>query len=321
MTMATRRTLLLGVLLARPALAQDVGGWPARPVRMIVPFPPGGPTDIYGRLLAEHFARVFGQPFVVENRPGGTGAIGNVAVMRSPPDGQTLLFQSISGFTLPALLRRAPDYDPQADFTPISLTIRYPFYLVSAPRFGSVAALVAAAKAAPGSLNYGSPGVGSGGHLCAERFCLATGIKAVHIPYAGAAPGLTALASGQLDFYFDSVGNSQAMVLEGKLNGLAITGARRMPVVPTVPTMAESGYPGFDADLWLGLLGPRGMPGGIVAALNRECDRFLALPATQRRLHDAAYEATGGPPEVFARRLAEDVREWGEVVRAAGLQG
>ncbi len=318
--MNTRRTILLGALLARPALAQDLGGWPNRPVRLIVPFPPGGPTDIYGRMLAEHFARVFGQPFVVENRPGGTGTIGNLAVMRSAPDGQTLLFNSISGFTLPALLRKQPEYDPRADFTPISLTIRYPFYLTSAPRFSSVAALVATAKAAPGTLNFGSPGVGSGGHLCAERFCLAADIKAVHIPYAGAPLAMTALAAGQIDFYFDSVGNSQPMVLEGKINGLAITGARRMPVVPTVPTMMESGFPGFDADLWLGLLGPKGLPPAIVTALNRECDRFLALPAVQKRLHDAAYEAAGGPPDVFARRLTEDLQEWGEVVRRAGLQ-
>ena len=158
--------------------------------------------------------------------------------------------------------------------------------------------------------------MGSGGHLCAERFCLAADIKAVHIPYAGAPLAMTALAAGQIDFYFDSVGNSQPMVLEGKINGLAITGARRMPVVPTVPTMMESGYPGFDADLWLGLLGPRGMPPGDRRRAEPGMRPLPAQPAVQKRLHDAAYEAAGGPPEVFARRLTEDLQEWGEVVRA-----
>jgi tripartite-type tricarboxylate transporter receptor subunit TctC len=320
--MARRRTLLLaaaGAALARPALAQEAGGWPTRPVRLVVPFPPGGPTDIYGRLLAEHLSRAFGQPFVVENRTGGTGAVGTLSVIRSPADGQTLLFTSISGYTLPMLLLRQPPFDPATDLAPVSLTIRYPFYLVANPRFRRAQEVVEAARARPGILNFASPGVGSGGHLCAERFCLAAGIRAVHIPYAGAATALAALAGGQVDFCFDSVGNSQPMVLEGRVNGLAITGDRRMPVVPTVPTMAEAGFPGFDADLWLGMLAPRGTPPGIIAALNRECDRFLALPAVRQRLHDAAYNAAGGPPEVFARRIREDVEEWGEVVRQAGL--
>ncbi|MBX9700586.1 MAG: hypothetical protein K2X74_14200 [Acetobacteraceae bacterium] len=320
--MPDRRHLLLGAAaaaLARPAAAQDLGGWPNRPVRIIVPFPPGGPTDIYGRLLAEHFARVFGQPFVIENRPGGTGAVGTVAVMRSPPDGHTLLFNAISGFTLPVLLLRQPAFDPRTDFAPVSLTIRYPFYLIANPRYRSVAQLVEEAKARPGQLNFASPGVGSGGHFCAERFCLRTGIKAVHIPYTGAATALTGLAAGQVDFYFDSVGNAQPMVREGRISGLAITGAQRAAIVPEVPTMAESGYPGFDADLWLGLIAPRGTPQPLIAALNRECDRFLALPQVQERLHNAAYNAAGGPPEAFARRIAEDVQEWGEVVRLAGM--
>ncbi|MBY0333682.1 MAG: tripartite tricarboxylate transporter substrate binding protein [Acetobacteraceae bacterium] len=321
--MPDRRHLLLGAaataVLARVAIAQDLGGWPNRAVRIVVPFPPGGPTDIYGRLLAEHCARAFGQPFVVENRTGGTGAVGTMAVMRSPADGHTLLFTSISGYTLPVLLLRQPAFDPRTDFAPVSLTIRYPFYLIANPRFRSVAQLVEEAKARPGQLNFASPGVGSGGHFCAERFCLHAGIKAVHIPYTGAATALAGLAGGQVDFQFDSVGNAQAMVQEGRVNGLAITGARRMPVVPAVPTMMESGYPGFDADLWLGLLAPRGTPAPVIAVLNRECDRFLALPQVRQRLHDAAYTPAGGSPEVFARRIAEDVVEWGEVVRLAGM--
>ncbi len=325
--MTTRRDLMLAAAGSAAAMARRTASaqsqaeapWPNRPVRLVVPFPPGGPTDVYGRLLAEHLARSFGQPFVVENRPGGTGAVGAQAVMRSPADGHTLLFTSISGYTLPVLLLRTPSFDPRRDFAPVSLTIRYPFYLIAAPRFRGVAQLVEEAKARPGRLNFASPGMGSGGHFCAERFCLRAGIRAVHVPYTGAAPALTALAAGQVDFCFDSVGNAQAMVQEGRIGGLAITGGRRMPVVPDVPTMAESGYAGFDADLWLGLLAPRGTPEPVVRALNAECDRFLALPAVAERLHNAAYEAAGGPPEVFARRIVQDVEDWGEVVRLAGM--
>jgi len=316
-----RRTLPL-TLLALPGLARaqsGLGDWPNRPVRVINPFPPGGPGDTYARLLSAHFAERFGQPFIVENRSGGTGAVGTQAVMRSPPDGHVLLFTSISGFTLPPLLLKQPIFDPQRDFAPVSLLIRYPFYLVANPRFTSVRQLVEEAKARPGKLNFSSVGTGSGGHFCAERFRLKAGIEVQHVPYNGAPAALMGVASGQVDYYFDSVGNAQPLVKDGKISGLAITGERRMPIVPEVPTMAEAGFPGFEADLWLGLLAPLGTPAPVIAALNAECDRFLVLPATRERLHNAAYNPAGGPPEVFARRIREDVAEWGEVVRLAHM--
>jgi tripartite-type tricarboxylate transporter receptor subunit TctC len=310
---------LLPAAAARAQTAQQESNWPNRPVRVINPFPPGGPGDIYARLLSEHFAKVFGQPFIVENRAGGTGAVGTQVVLRSPPDGHTLLFTSISGYSLPPLLLKQPVFDPQKDFSPVSLLIRYPFYLVANPRFRSVAELVAEAKARPGKLNFSSVGTGSGGHFCAERFRLRAGIDVVHVPYVGAPAALMGVASGQTDYYFDSVGNSQPLVREGKINGLAITGPHRMPIVPEVPTMGESGFTGFDADLWLGLLAPLGTPAPIIAALNAECDRFLAQPTTKERLHIAAYNPAGGPPEVFAQRIRDDWAEWGEVVRLAGM--
>jgi len=317
-----RRRALLAALpvLPSPARAQGaLGDWPNRPVRVINPFPPGGPGDTYARLLSAHFADRFGQPFIVENRSGGTGAVGTQAVMRSAPDGHVLLFTSISGFSLPPLLLKQPVFDPQRDFAPVSLLIRYPFYLVANPRFTSVAQLVAAAKARPGTLNFSSVGTGSGGHFCAERFRLKAGIEVQHVPYNGAPAALMGVASGQVDYYFDSVGNAQPLVRDGKISGLAITGERRMPIVPEVPTMAEAGFPGFETDLWLGLLAPLGTPAPIISALNTECDRFLALPATRERLHVAAYNAAGGPPEVFALRIRADVAEWGEVVRLANM--
>jgi len=321
-----RRALLAA--LAAPSLASAQGGsqsaaqeanWPNRPVRVINPFPPGGPGDTYARLLSEHFSKVFGQPFIVENRSGGTGAIGTQAVMRSAPDGHVLLFTSISGFTLPPLLLKQPVFDPQRDFAPVSLLVRYPFYLVANPRFKSVRQLVEEAKARPGKLNFSSVGTGSGGHFCAERFRLKAGIEVQHVPYNGAPAALMGVASGQVDYYFDSVGNAQPLVRDGKISGLAITGERRMPIVPEVPTMAEAGFAGFEPDLWLGLLAPAGTPEPVIRAMNTECDRFLAQPAIVERLHNAAYNPAGGPPEVFARRIREDVAEWGEVVRAANM--
>jgi tripartite-type tricarboxylate transporter receptor subunit TctC len=317
-----RRALIAG-LPALPGLARaqgSLGDWPNRPVRVINPFPPGGPGDTYARLLSAHFAERFGQPFIVENRAGGTGAVGTLAVMRSPPDGHALLFTSISGYSLPPLLLQQPVFDPQRDFAPVSLLIRYPFYLVANPRFASVRQLVEAAKARPGTMNFSSVGTGSGGHFCAERFRLKAGIEVQHVPYNGAPAALMGVASGQVDYYFDSVGNAQPLVKDGKISGLAITGDRRMPIVPDVPTMAEAGFPGFEADLWLGLLAPLGTPAPVIAALNAECDRFLALPATRERLHTAAYNPAGGPPEVFARRIREDAEEWGEVVRLAQMR-
>lgn len=180
--------------------------------------------------------------------------------------------------------------------------------------------LVAAAKASPGKLNFSTIGTGSGGHLVAELFKLRAGIDVVHVPYVGAAASLMGLAQGQVDFYFDSVGNAQPLVREGRITGLAVTGAQRAEAVPEVPTMQESGYPGFDADLWLGMLAPLGVPRAIILKLNAECDRFLQQPAIRERMRATAFNPAGGPPELMARRIAEETVLWREVVRQANLQ-
>jgi tripartite-type tricarboxylate transporter receptor subunit TctC len=317
--MRRRHLLAAAATLAAPAVQGQDLAWPNRPVKFINPFPPGGPGDTYARLLAEHCSRTLGQPFVVENRPGATGAVGTVAVMRSPPDGHTLLFSSNSGFSMAPLVVKQPAYDAQRDFAPVSMVVRYPYYLVANPRFASVAALVAEAKANPGKLNFSTIGIGSGGHLVAEMFRLRAGIEVVHVPYVGAAASLMGVATGQVDYYFDSIGNAQGMVNEGRLNGLAVTGTERAAAAPQVPTMQECGFADFDVDLWLGLLAPLGVPPDILARLNAECDAFLAQPAIQARMRATAFNPAGGPAALLARRIAQETTHWREIVRQAGL--
>jgi tripartite-type tricarboxylate transporter receptor subunit TctC len=241
--------------------------------------------------------------------------------MRSPPDGYTLLFSSNSGYSMAPLVVKNPAYDAERDLQPVSLTVRYPYYLVANPKYRSVQHLVAEAKANPGKLNHSSIGIGSGGHLVAELFKLRAGIDVLHVPYVGAAASLMGLAQGQVDFYFDSVGNAQPLVREGRITGLAVTGTERAEAVPEVPTMQQCGFTGFDADLWLGLLAPLGVPRSIILKLNAECDRFLAQPEVRERMRATAFNPAGGPPEVMARRIAEETVLWRGVVQQAGLLG
>jgi tripartite-type tricarboxylate transporter receptor subunit TctC len=305
---------------ARPARAAN--GWPTRPVRIVVPFAPGGPSDTHARLVAEHMARALGQPFVVENRAGATGAIGTTTVMRAEPDGHTLLFTTNSSHVLGPLLTRAPAFDPTRDFTDIALHSTFPFYLLVHPALPVRGAgeLVAHAKANPGRLNYSSPGIGAGGHLMAELFRMRTGIEATHVPYSGAGPATRALVGGEVQFCFDSVGTAQPLVAEGHLRGLAVTGARRVAAVPEVPTLTEAGISGAEAELWLGLFGPARLPRPVQEALNAELGRYLAPPETRARLAAGAYEPAGGSPEALTARIAGETERWAEVVRFANLQ-
>jgi tripartite-type tricarboxylate transporter receptor subunit TctC len=307
-------------LAAAPARAAD---WrPTRPVRVIVPFAPGGPSDTHARLVAEHMGRAFGHPFVVENRAGATGAIGTTAVARAEPDGYTLLFTTNSSHVLGPLLTRTPAFDPRRDFTDIGLHSTFPFYLLVHPSLPvrSASELVAYLKENPGKLNFSSPGIGSGGHLMMELFRMRTGTEATHVPYGGAGPAISALMAGQVQFCFDSVGTAQPMVADGRLRGLAVTSRQRVPAVPDVPTLAEAGIPGAEAELWLGLFGPPRMPTAVQEALNAELNRYLALPETRERLASSAYEPAGGPPQTLTALIAGETERWAEVVRFANLE-
>lgn len=308
------------VLGTAPTRAAD---WrPTRSVRIIVPFAPGGPSDTHARLVAEHMGRAFGQPFVVENRAGATGAIGTTAVARAEPDGYTLLFTTNSSHVLGPLLARTPAFDPGRDFTDIALHSTFPFYLLVHPALPvrSAQELVAHLKANPGKLNFSSPGMGSGGHLMMELFRMRTGTDATHVPYAGAGPAISALMAGQVQFCFDSVGTAQPMVADGRLRGLAVTSRQRVSAVPDVPTLAEAGTPDTEAEFWLGLFGLPRMPAPVQEALNAELNRYVALPETRERLASSAYQPAGGQPQALTALIAGETERWAEVVRFANLE-
>ena len=229
--------------------------YPNRPIKVIVPFPPGGPTDNYARLIASKMAEDFKQPVIVENRAGGTGTPGTLAVMNAPADGYTLIFTSNSAHLISPLLKFPMPYDSVKDFSPLSMVIKYPMYLLTNSNLPvkNVTEFIQYAKTHPNQLNYSSVGIGSGGHLACELFNIAAGTNVVHVPYKGAAPAQAALIGGETQMFCDSVGNSQGMVNAGKMRGLALFSDKRSTVAVDVPTMGEMGLPGLAAYIWLGM--------------------------------------------------------------------
>jgi tripartite-type tricarboxylate transporter receptor subunit TctC len=322
--MITRRAFVAGMTAcaAAPAVAQSaLEGWPSRPVRVVLPTGPGGPGENF-RLFADHFKTVFGQSFVPENMPGASGAIGSVAVARAAPDGHTLLMCSNSHIILAPLVFQKHPIDPKRDFTPVALLFTFPFLLLVHPSLPvtSLAELVAHVRANPGKLNYGSPGIGTGGHLVTELLVKRAGMDAVHIPYQSTSQQVLAAAGGHLHFTFDTPGNARGLVEGGKLRPLAVTGSRRTSFMPDVPTFEELGYPGFDLFVWNGLMAPAATPASIVAALNRETLRCQDKPEVKARMQAGSYEAGVVTPEEFAALIDQDLRTWTQVVRETGVQ-
>jgi len=322
--MITRRSLVAGMATsaAIPAFAQtQIEGWPSRPVRVILPTGPGGPGENF-RLFAEHFKTVFGQSFVPENMPGASGAIGSVAVARATPDGHTLLMCSNSHIILAPLVFQKHPIDPKRDFTPVALLFTFPFLLLVHPSMSvnTLAELVAHVKANPGKLNYGSPGIGTGGHLVTELLVKRTGMDAVHVPYQSTSQQVLAAAGGHLHFTFDTPGNARGLVESGKLKPLAVTGSRRTSFMPQVPTFEELGYQGFDLFVWNGIMAPAGTPPAIVAALNREALVCQQKPEIKARMEAGAYEQGLLNPADFAVLVDKDLRTWTQVVRETGVE-
>ena len=322
--MITRRSLVAGMATsaAIPAFAQtQIEGWPSRPVRVILPTGPGGPGENF-RLFAEHFKTVFGQTFVPENMPGASGAIGSVAVARATPDGHTLLMCSNSHIILAPLVFQKHPIDPKRDFTPVALLFTFPFLLLVHPSMSvnTLAELVAHVKANPGKLNYGSPGIGTGGHLVTELLVKRTGMDAVHVPYQSTSQQVLAAAGGHLHFTFDTPGNARGLVESGKLKPLAVTGSRRTSFMPQVPTFEELGHQGFDLFVWNGIMAPAGTPPAIVAALNREALVCQQKPEVKARMEAGAYEQGLLNPADFAVLVDKDLRTWTQVVRETGVE-
>lgn len=314
-----RLTACSVALLAGTSMAQT---WPSKPIRVVVPFPAGGPTDTYARLIAQKLTESVGQPVIVDNKAGATGVIGSVAVRDATPDGHTLLFTSNSAHVIGPLLHKPNSFDPVADFTPVMTVLRYPMYLLTSTKVpaNNVKELVALAKSQPGKMSYGSVGIGSGGHLGCELFNIATGIDTLHVPYKGAGPAQQALVSGEVDYMCDSVGYSQPMVNAGKLKGMAIFGPSRSAAAPNVPTMSEQGVKDVDAYIWLGLLGPKGMPEAVRDRLNVALQKIVNEPAFKERVDKAGYELVSGKPEQMARDMAAEKAMWNRIITQKNIK-
>ena len=310
-------TLLAAAL---PARAQD-DGYPNKPVRIVVPFAPGGSTDVVARLLAERLQAEFKQPFVVDNRAGAGGNIGADAVAKAPADGYTLLMGTTGVLSINSHLYKNMSYDPQKDFTPVSYTSLITNILVVPAELPvrSVAELVALAKSKPGALSFASSGAGSSTHLSGELFKAMAGVYILHIPYRGSAQALTDVVSGQVNMLFDNAPSSIGFVQQGKLRALAVTSSKRLPNLPDVPTMDEAGIKGYESLSWSGIMAPAATPRPIITKLNQAIDRILKSDDIRRRLAGLGVEPVGGPPEVFARHISGESEKWGKLIKRANI--
>jgi tripartite-type tricarboxylate transporter receptor subunit TctC len=314
------RLLLALVLAASQTLAQT---YPARPVRVMVGFAPGGPNDIIARAYSARLAESLGQPFVVENRTGAAGNLAAEAVARAAPDGYTLMLGSTGTNAVNPSLYASLPFDAVRDLAPVAIVATSPSALAVHPKVAaqSVRELVALAKSQPGKLTYASAGSGSSQHLSAELFKQAAGVDIVHVPYKGAAPGITDLLAGQVDMSFAPVANVVPYAKSGKLRLLAVTGAARSEFAPGVPTVAESGLPGFDVITWYAVFATAGTPGGVVDRLNSELRKIAQSPQLKEQLAGLGIDAaaSASPAEARAYRDAE-VERWGKLVRALGVR-
>jgi tripartite-type tricarboxylate transporter receptor subunit TctC len=315
------RVVLVGALavLAGSAVAQ---GYPAKAIRFIVPFPPGGGTDIVARTVAAKLTETKKWAMVLENKPGAGGNLGIEQAVKSPPDGYTMVIGQTSNLAINPTLHRNLSYDPLRDLAPVALMVSAPIILVTSDKrpFKSVAEVVAAAKAKPGQLSYASPGNGTVAHLTAELFQRAAGIQLSHIPYKGASQAMTDLMGGQVDLYLSSVPSAIGQIKGGKLRALAVTGAKRSAELPEVPAIAESGYKGFEVTTWYGLLLPAGTPEPVVKLLNGEVNQVLRQPDVRSRLAAEGGEVLGGTPAEFAAVLKADLARWGAIVKQSGAK-
>ncbi|HVP89483.1 MAG TPA: tripartite tricarboxylate transporter substrate binding protein [Casimicrobiaceae bacterium] len=310
---------LLLVVAAASALAQ--GNYPDRPVRIIVPFPAGGPADALARIVGERLAQSLGKPFVIENKAGAGGNIGMEQGARAAPDGYTLTLAPVGNLTVaPALYAKLP-YDPVKDFAPITVLAVVPNVLIVHPSVPAktVAELVALAKAKPGSLNYASPGNGSIPHLAAELFKRVAGVDVVHVPFNGVAPATNAVLSGEVQMFFAQSSSALPQWRAGKVVALGVATRKRLASAPELPTIAEQGFPDFEATSWYGLVAPAGTPSSIVERLHGEIVRALALPEVRERIAGLGAETVGNSPSEFAAMQKAEAARWIKIAREANI--
>jgi tripartite-type tricarboxylate transporter receptor subunit TctC len=320
--------LLAGALCAglavQAASSADAQAYPSQPIKMVVPFPPGGPTDAMARIVSERLGAVLGQSIVIENRGGGAGgSIGAKAVASAEPDGYTILITPGGALTTGPAVHKNIGYDPAKAFTPVGLLIETPLIVSVHPDLPvkSLAEVVAYAKANPGKISWGSQGFGTAPHLLAELFKLEAGVNIVHVPYRGTAPMLAAIVAGEVQIAADPSTTSLPQIQSAKLRALAIAGTERFSKLPDVPTAAEAGYPKLNAPFWLGVVAPAGTPPAIIDKLNAAFRDSLALPETRARLANLGAEIKIGTPQDFGKMLAKELALWTGVVKAANIKG
>jgi len=303
-----------------PALAAD--GYPAKAIRMVVPFPAGGTSDIMGRIAGQKITEATGQQVIIDNRAGAGGNIGTEMVAKAAPDGYTLLTDPGSTLTIhPSLYSKLP-FDTLKDFAPVTIIAAVPNLLVVHPSLPvrNVKELIALAKARPGQLNYASTGAGQSTHMSMELFKVTAGIEMTHIPYKGSSPALTDLLAGQVPVMFDNMPSSLPHVKADKLRALAVSTLKRSPVLPALATVAESGLPGFEVSVWFGVLAPAGTPREVVARLNAILVKALVNPDMRERLAGQGAEPVGNTPEEFTAQMQRDIVKWAKVVKSAGIK-
>lgn len=315
----TLRSLWLAAMSCLLAASVQAQPYPSKPVRVVVPYPPGGPTDIVARVLFQQVAESTGQQFVIDNRAGAGGNIGAEHVAKSPADGHTVLIGT-TAHAINMSLFKSLNYDVQKDLAPVSLLTQGPLVLVTHPQFpaNSVKELIDMAKAKPGSLNFASSGNGQSTHLSAELFNSMAGTKMVHVPYKGSAPALSDLMTGQVGIMFDTTLSAMPFVRAGKLKALGVTSPQRTPAAPDVPTIAESGLPGYEVFAWNGVFVPAGTPKAIVAQLNEEIRKAMQLPQVRDKFSAQGFAASWNTPDQFGVFVRNEVDKWARTVKASG---
>jgi tripartite-type tricarboxylate transporter receptor subunit TctC len=314
------RYTITAVALALCVSVAAAQNYPNRPIRLVVPFPAGGPNDIIGRLVAQKLGDTLGQQMIVDNRAGAGGNIGTDLVAKSPADGYTLLSGGMGSLIMNPIIDKVP-YDTLRDFAPVILMASAPNVLVTHPSLPvrDVKGLIALARAHPGQLNYGSGGVGSTPHLSGALFNSMTGVNIVHIPYKGNAPAITDLLGGQVQLAYLGIPPVQPHIQSGKLKALAVTSERRSATLPQVPTIAESGVPGYELSPWYGILAPAGTPGDIVRKLNSAIANIVRTPEMKEKLAGIGAEAETTTPEAYGARMKSDLARWTKVIRSAHI--
>ena len=322
-TIASSRRInrIVAIALAAASPAALAQGYPTRPMRIVVPYPASGPTDVTARLLAQKFSEASGRPAVVDNRPGAGGIIGAEIVVRANPDGHTLLVMPTQVAINPSLYKKMP-FDTLKDLRGITQLTTQPYILVApttAP-FRTVQELIALAKAKPGELRCASSGIGGGNHLACELFNKMAGTRITHVPYKGAAPALVDTLAGRVEMYMPNPLTAIKQVQAGKLRAIAITGPKRIDVMPDLPTVAESGLPGFEAGVWMGMFTTAGTPDAVVEAIYRETKRILDLPDIRKRLTSEGGDIVGSTPQEFSAFMHAEVRKLAELVKFSGAK-